>query len=345
MKYLVDIDGIICHNGDHSQFATPIILLDNIRRINELYDQGNEIVMYSARHYNDAFVTRSMLDKAELRYHSLLLGKPSADVYIDDKAINFVPELGNKSLSRKPLAICWSGGMDSFIAYHWARIELGYDPEDIICVNFNLNHPYYEKEKRAMDAIGIPYVTFNLNLIQDQLGNTPTVQDYIIPGRNMIFASIAAGLGERVWIVGISFEDHPFMYDKNSNFYRVATLALSQSLGTTTIVETPFSEMSKTDCIRWAAEHDLLNALDETVSCYHPTEKRCGGCGLCFKRHIAMKAAGLSEQYLVNPETTTVANDFIEKYRHAWDNNDFSHYQKDRIFETFNVLGIRPSGI
>lgn len=341
MKYCIDIDGIICHNGDYDQFNTPIILTENVRRINDLYS-NNQIVLHTSRPSADHDVTIKMLKEAGVLFHDIVYDKPSADAYIDDKAISFVPELGNK-LQRKKLAICYSGGMDSFIAYHWAIHELNYLPEDIVCINFNLDHPYYAKEKQAMDELGIPYVTFKLNLIQSELNNTPTIQNYIIPGRNMIFASIAAGFGERVWIVGISFEDHPLMYDKNSNFYRLATLSLSQSLGTTTIVETPFSTMSKTDTIKWAMAQGLTEDLDKTVSCYHPTNKRCGHCGLCFKRYIAMSAAGLTEEYDVNPANTDIARHFVSEYEKALNLNDFTHYQKDRILETFSVLAINNS--
>ena len=40
-------------------------------------------------------ITESQLDRWGCKYHQLILGKPSADVYIDDKGINDNDFFGN----------------------------------------------------------------------------------------------------------------------------------------------------------------------------------------------------------------------------------------------------------
>ena len=142
-------------------------------------------------------------------------------------------------------------------------------------------------------------------------------------------------------IVGIKFEDHPYMYDKNSAFYRAASLACSQALGSLTTVESPFINMTKTDMIRWAVKEGLDSYLSKTVSCYDDTKFRCGGCGLCFKRAIAMEAAGRSEidEYEVNPFTGKQAEHYRKEYKAALESGDFSHYERERIEETLSIIG------
>ncbi len=98
MTYVFDIDGTICSvtEGDYS-CAKPYI--KRIEKINKLYDEGNTIIYQTARgmgrHKNDINqaitqfyeFTKTQLDSWEAKYHQLFLGKPAADIYIDDKGV------------------------------------------------------------------------------------------------------------------------------------------------------------------------------------------------------------------------------------------------------------------
>ncbi len=44
-----------------------------------------------------------------------------------------------------------------------------------------------------------------------------------------------ASLAERVWIMGMKYEDHEFMYDKNSTFFKPSLSSLSQAIGSPTL--------------------------------------------------------------------------------------------------------------
>ena len=101
MIYVFDIDDTICRtsNGDYTN-STPI--QDRISKVNKLYDQGNTIVFHTARGMgrtkNDVVLsykmfydlTKSQLEKWGVKYHDLFMGKPSGDIYIDDKGIKDV---------------------------------------------------------------------------------------------------------------------------------------------------------------------------------------------------------------------------------------------------------------
>ena len=100
--YVIDIDGTICTNGDcgSCKYEGSVPKLDRIEKINQLYDDGNIIKYFTARgmgRYKDDAqkakdkfynLTKLQLDIWGCKYHELILGKPSADYYIDDKAIN-----------------------------------------------------------------------------------------------------------------------------------------------------------------------------------------------------------------------------------------------------------------
>ena len=101
--YVIDIDGTICDKPEcreDGDYETSIPKLDRIQKINKLYEDGNTIKYFTARgmgrsgdNPNLAIkmfyeITKNQLDSWGCKYHKLILGKPSADYYIDDKGIN-----------------------------------------------------------------------------------------------------------------------------------------------------------------------------------------------------------------------------------------------------------------
>lgn len=100
MKYVVDIDGTICEHKDNPNFGKGEVYYDRIQKLNELYDNGNEIVYYTARgmgefdgsvrcaHQKWYNYTVNQLNEWGCKYTHIIVGKYSGDIYIDDKAIN-----------------------------------------------------------------------------------------------------------------------------------------------------------------------------------------------------------------------------------------------------------------
>lgn len=99
MIYIFDIDGTICTLTDGNYlFAEPI--KNRILIINNLFKEGHEIIIFTARGMKTfennvdmaenkwEEITRKQLDAWGVSYHKLILGKPAADLYIDDKGIN-----------------------------------------------------------------------------------------------------------------------------------------------------------------------------------------------------------------------------------------------------------------
>lgn len=91
MIYCFDLDNTLClSSGEDYSKSTP--QLERIARVNQLYDEGNTIVILTARGSVSGLdledLTRNQLDSWGVRYHTLQLGKPYADFYIDDKAVS-----------------------------------------------------------------------------------------------------------------------------------------------------------------------------------------------------------------------------------------------------------------
>lgn len=91
-KYVIDVDNTICKtNKMDYKNAEPI--QEKINRFNTLYEAGNEIWYQTARGYKTGIdwtiLTETQLKKWGVKYNKLLCtGKPDADIYIDDKAMN-----------------------------------------------------------------------------------------------------------------------------------------------------------------------------------------------------------------------------------------------------------------
>jgi hypothetical protein len=96
MTYVFDIDGTICTNTD-GDYENALPFENRIKRINQLYDEGNIIHFLTARgmgrsdnasvYADRAFrkLTVKQLSEWGVKYHRLFLGKPAGDIYIDDK--------------------------------------------------------------------------------------------------------------------------------------------------------------------------------------------------------------------------------------------------------------------
>ncbi len=103
MKYVVDVDGTICTQTTGRNYWDAVVWPERVAVINQLYDEGHTIVYFTARGMGrftgdpDAAtkaaeiltdLTKEQLESWGCKYHELILGKPHADYYIDDKAIN-----------------------------------------------------------------------------------------------------------------------------------------------------------------------------------------------------------------------------------------------------------------
>ena len=100
MIYCFDLDGTICTQTGPGKYHLAEPIAEVVKLVNKLYDQGHEIKIYTARGmgtyqgaihaiYENMFeLTKNQLKTWNVKHHSLFLGKPNADYYIDDRAIS-----------------------------------------------------------------------------------------------------------------------------------------------------------------------------------------------------------------------------------------------------------------
>ena len=102
MIIYVDIDNTVFKtNKMNYDLSTPIV--ENIEKVNNLYDEGNTIVMWTARgtlsNKNFFHLTYSQLTKFGVKFHELRMGKPAYDLLIDDKSINSIWDWKKESIN------------------------------------------------------------------------------------------------------------------------------------------------------------------------------------------------------------------------------------------------------
>ena len=92
MRYCFDLDGtLVTDEGGKYENCKP---LENvIARVRKLYAEGHVIIIITARGVvsktDRRELTAKQLKEFDIPYHELIVGlKPSADYFVDDKAIN-----------------------------------------------------------------------------------------------------------------------------------------------------------------------------------------------------------------------------------------------------------------
>lgn len=211
----------------------------------------------------------------------------------------------------KDSAIIVSGGMDS--------ITLLYDKKDEIALaisfDYGSNHNDKELPLAALHCkrLGIEHVVipldfmpryFNSSLLQgaDAIPEghyaDENMKSTVVPFRNGIMLSIAAGMAEsrgltRVFIANHG-GDHSIYPDCRPEFIRAISDAAVAGTYTKTRIEGPYTNITKADIARIGKRLGI--DYTETWSCYKGGEKHCGCCGTCVERREALAEAGIEDK-------------------------------------------------
>lgn len=89
MKLVIDLDGTIC--TEEKQFSRSLAkpIKGAINAINNFKKSGYIIIIYSSRTWMEYEMTVDWLNKNNVIYDQLILGKPQGDYWIDDRALRF----------------------------------------------------------------------------------------------------------------------------------------------------------------------------------------------------------------------------------------------------------------
>ena len=201
-----------------------------------------------------------------------------------------------------------SGGMDSVTMLY------GYRDAIALAVSFNYGANHNQKEiawaKLHSERLHIQHMVIDLafmkqyfksslleggDKIPDGNYNEQNMLSTVVPFRNGIMLSVAAGLAESNHLKKIMmanhFGDHTIYPDCRKSFVDAFNAAVGE--GTCDHIElvAPYTGITKTDIARKGKTLGIDYA--ETWSCYKGGDIHCGVCGTCCERKEALKLAGI----------------------------------------------------
>ncbi len=102
-RLVIDIDGVLAEAVPELDYAAAGPIMENVRRVNALYDHGCHIVLFTARGSGTGKdwreVTAEQMARWGVRHHELRFGKPPADYYVDDRLVSLSQALALCGLS------------------------------------------------------------------------------------------------------------------------------------------------------------------------------------------------------------------------------------------------------
>lgn len=213
-------------------------------------------------------------------------------------------------MATKDTLMVVSGGMDSTtMLYEYAsRIALA------VTFNYGSNHNAREIECARYNCakLGIELVTVDLPFIgrlfeSSLLSGAEAIPegDYddnnmrstVVPFRNGIMLSIAAGLAESRGLKRLMLAnhggDHAIYPDCRPGFVEAMSRAISEGTYEHLFISAPYTDITKADIARRGGAIGV--DYSHTYSCYKGGEKHCGRCGTCTERRQAFIDAGIPD--------------------------------------------------
>lgn len=205
-----------------------------------------------------------------------------------------------------------SGGVDSSTALHWAHRE--HSVAAALAFDYGSNHAQQELACAARQAgqLGIPFLRVDLRPLAQHLASAllsggaaiPTgdydeenMKQTVVPFRNGIFLSVAAGIAEsrgaEAVVIAAHAGDHSLYPDCREEYMQAMASAISLGTYAGIRVLRPFISMSKGDIVALGAQLGVPFA--DTYSCYCGGTRHCGRCGTCRERREAFRAAGIPD--------------------------------------------------
>lgn len=203
-----------------------------------------------------------------------------------------------------------SGGMDSTTLLYERKNEIA------LAVSFDYGSNHNGREipfaKFHCEKLGIEHLTIPLKFMHDYFkssllsgadaipeGNyaNENMKSTVVPFRNGIMLSVAAGLAESRGLTKVMmanhFGDHDIYPDCRKEFVDAMSQAMSAGTYANITIDAPYTLISKADIAR----KGKVLGLDygQTWSCYKGGQVHCGKCATCLERKAALAEAGIED--------------------------------------------------
>lgn len=212
----------------------------------------------------------------------------------------------------KKVIVSLSGGMDSITLASF-YLSKGYEVYPVSFF-YGSKHNVHEliaaesfckKNNLQFKKINLPFIEqlFKSDLLKtggeipEGYYTTPNMSQTVVPGRNIIFASIMAGyawsIGANIISLGVHAGDHTIYEDCRPEFIAAMNAAIVCGSGNRVYIETPFLNINKTEILKIGL--DIGVDYKSTRTCYKDQILACGKCGSCQERLEAFKTLEIKD--------------------------------------------------
>jgi len=213
---------------------------------------------------------------------------------------------------RRNVVVLVSGGIDSVTALYAARES--YDIAAALSFRYGAKHEAREVPFARWHAahLAVPHIVVDLPFIAEHFDShllaggqeipkghyeEDTMRQTVVPFRNGIFLSIAAGFAESTGADGLVIAahtgDHAIYPDCREGFMQSMADAIRLGTYAKTGLLRPFIGGTKAEIVTRGAALGI--DYGRTWSCYVGGERHCGECGTCVERREAFLLAGVAD--------------------------------------------------
>lgn len=198
--------------------------------------------------------------------------------------------------------------MDSTTLLHERKEQIA------LAVTFDYGSKHNEREiecaRKNCDMLGIEHIVIPLEFMGKYFKSSlliggeeipeghyadDNMKSTVVPFRNGIMLSIAAGLAESMGLKKVMLAnhggDHAIYPDCRPGFVRAMSEAISEGTYDGVVIDAPYTDITKSDIARIGKRIGVDYSL--TYSCYKGGERHCGKCGTCVERMEALRDAGI----------------------------------------------------
>jgi 7-cyano-7-deazaguanine synthase len=218
--------------------------------------------------------------------------------------------------------VVFSGGQDSTTCLFWALSKfqevkiITFDYEQKHKIEIESAQKIAQLARLEFDLIKIPRVLRSSSPLVDPSQRLdlkasveeiePGVQNTFVPGRNILFLTIAGNVALEKdcthVVMGVCQEDFGGYYDCRQDFITAMQTALNQGLfgrDTGLTIHTPLMNLSKAGAVKLALDLPkpwnelVMQALELSHTCYAGQRPPCQQCNACLLRARGFQEAGV----------------------------------------------------
>lgn len=216
-----------------------------------------------------------------------------------------------KNTSQTSALILLSGGQDSTTCLAWAKKKF----KKVHAITFEYGQIHkieIEAAKKIAKLTKTPLKIIELNLFKDltksALLNTKIkmtelkknkLPSTFVPGRNLIFLSVAAiyayQLGIENLVTGVCQTDFSGYPDCRNTFIKSVEKTLELAMDKKFRIHTPLMWLTKSDTVKLIKKLGQLELLKYSHTCYKGVRPPCGKCPACKLRAKGFKEAKIKD--------------------------------------------------